>query len=208
MRKTNKKRLAKQNSAGTKRAGKLKTETVLGKSGHIDPKWARHYRVLTSLRDSLLQKRGERFKDVAQPIEPHSMDLADSGTDEFDHELALSQLASEQDGLFEIEEAMKRILTGTYGICEATGEPIAAARLRAIPWTRFSMEAEERLENEGGLPRRRLGQLGSVSRNVTGKLAESEPEQPNGSPPPEDETLHESYVSGLKHQSRRTRGQS
>ena len=41
---------------------------------------------------------------------------------------------------------MKRIEDGTYGICELTGKPIGWKRLEAIPWTRFSVEAENQLE--------------------------------------------------------------
>jgi hypothetical protein len=43
-----------------------------------------------------------------------------------------------------------------------TGKPIPKARLEAIPWTRFTVEAQAQLEREGALRQRRLGQLGSV----------------------------------------------
>jgi DnaK suppressor protein len=42
--------------------------------------------------------------------------------------------------LREIESALQRIESGTYGICEETGEPIEKDRLLAIPWTRLSLE--------------------------------------------------------------------
>lgn len=45
--------------------------------------------------------------------------------------------------LMEIESALARIENGTYGICEETLEPIEELRLRAIPWTRFSIEGAE-----------------------------------------------------------------
>lgn len=45
--------------------------------------------------------------------------------------------------LMEIESALARIENGTYGICEETLEPIEDLRLRAIPWTRFSIEGAE-----------------------------------------------------------------
>ena len=45
--------------------------------------------------------------------------------------------------LYEIEVALAKIFEGTYGICEETEEPIEAARLHAIPWTRFSLEGAE-----------------------------------------------------------------
>ena len=47
-------------------------------------------------------------------------------------------------------------------MCELTGKAIPRARLEAIPWTRFTVEAQAQLEREGALRQRRLGQLGSI----------------------------------------------
>ncbi|MBV9999423.1 MAG: TraR/DksA C4-type zinc finger protein [Verrucomicrobia bacterium] len=52
----------------------------------------------------------------------------------------------------EVNEALGRIEGGTYGRCELTGKPIPAERLDAIPWTRFTAEAEAQLEREGQAP--------------------------------------------------------
>jgi RNA polymerase-binding transcription factor DksA len=115
----------------------------------INPKWAWHYRALLKLRDRLTQQQSERLMAACEPLEPHSMDLADSATDEFDHNLSVSELCVEQDALFEIEDALRRIEDGNYGRCEGTGKRIPAARLRAIPWTRFGKELAERMERDG-----------------------------------------------------------
>lgn len=53
-----------------------------------------------------------------------------------ERDFALALLAHEQDALKEINDALDRIERGSYGVCEATGLPIPAARLRAVPWTR------------------------------------------------------------------------
>lgn len=49
--------------------------------------------------------------------------------------------------LLEIESALARIEKGTYGYCEETEEPIEIERLRAIPWTRLSIEGAELRES-------------------------------------------------------------
>jgi DnaK suppressor protein len=90
--------------------------------------------------------------------------MADAGTDSFDRDLALSQISSEQDAVYEIDEAINRIRNRSYGICELTGKPIEPQRLEAIPWTRFSMEAERMLEKDGAIRRVRLGPRKAVSR--------------------------------------------
>jgi len=144
----------------------------------INPKWAWHHRFLLTLRERLLRERGNRLAEVSQPLEPHSMDMADSATDEFDHGMALSELSAKQDALFEIEEALRRIADGTYGVCEETGKPISSARLRAIPWTRFSKEVEERLEAGHVVNHARLGEVASVrGPEVSSLEAVEEPEQ-------------------------------
>ena len=99
----------------------------------MNPKWAWHQRVLLGRRERLLKERGEQLSAAAEPLERHSMDEADSASDEFDHNLALSELSAEQDALFAIEAALKRMATGTYGTCEETGRRIPPARLKAIP---------------------------------------------------------------------------
>jgi len=140
----------------------------------IDVRWKWHYGVLLSLRERLLKARSERLCEVSQALEPHSMDMADSASDEFDHDLALSGLSSGQDALYEVQRAIQRILSGTYGVCEETGQPIPAARLKAVPWTRFTREVEARLEKKGIVNRPHLGQVGSVRGTVIGDLEESE----------------------------------
>ncbi|MEE9367367.1 MAG: TraR/DksA C4-type zinc finger protein [Pontiella sp.] len=72
--------------------------------------------------------------------------LSDQGTDTFDREFALNQLSSEQDVLFEIDEAIRRVENGKYGICEMTEVPINIERLEALPYVRHSVKAQSEIE--------------------------------------------------------------
>jgi len=76
------------------------------------------------------------------------MHQADAGSDAYEKDFALSLLSQEQDALYEIEQALKRIETGTYGVCEMSGEQIPAARLEAIPYARFTASCQENMEKE------------------------------------------------------------
>jgi ribosomal protein L33 len=76
------------------------------------------------------------------------MHQADAGSDAYDRDFALSLLSKEQDGLYEIEEALKRIDLGTYGICEISNKPIAHARLEAIPFARYTVECQSQIEKQ------------------------------------------------------------
>jgi RNA polymerase-binding transcription factor DksA len=55
-----------------------------------------------------------------------------------------------------------------------TGKPIPKARLEAIPWTRFTVQAQAQLEREGALRQRRLGALGTVDSVGTNEVEEEE----------------------------------
>ncbi len=144
----------------------------------INPEWAHYYETLLDLRERLLAQMSGLAKESAEEMASYSLHMADSGTDNFDRDFALSLLSSDQDAIYEIEEALKRIEKGTYGMCELTGKPIPKARLEAIPWTRFTVEAQGQLEREGALRQRKLGQLGTVdSVGATEEVEEEEPEE-------------------------------
>jgi DnaK suppressor protein len=128
----------------------------------IKPEWQKYYQRLLELREQLLHQMNGLAQESAQEVPGYSLHMADSGTDNFDRDFALSLLSSDQDAVYEIEEALKRIEKKTYGICELTNKPIPKARLDAIPWTRFRVEAQAQLERDGALRQRRLGALGTI----------------------------------------------
>jgi len=143
----------------------------------VKPEWQKFYLHLLELREQLVRQMNGLAQESAQELAGYSLHMADSGTDNFDRDFALSLLSSDQDAVYEIEEALKRIERKTYGVCELTGKPIPRARLEAIPWTRFTVEAQAQLEREGALKSRRLGQLGSidsVGTSVEGEVEEAE----------------------------------
>jgi DnaK suppressor protein len=128
----------------------------------VKAEWQKYCQRLLDLREQLLHQMNGLAKESAQELPGYSLHMADSGTDNFDRDFALSLLSSDQDAVYEIEEALKRIEKKTYGVCELTGKSIPKARLEAIPWTRFTVEAQAQLEREGALKSRRIGQLGTV----------------------------------------------
>jgi DnaK suppressor protein len=147
----------------------------------IKAEWAKFYHRLIELRDQLTRQMNGLAKESAQEMAGYSLHMADSGTDNFDRDFALSLLSSDQDAMYEIEEALKRIEKNTYGICELTGKQIPKSRLEAIPWTRFTVQAQAQLEREGALRQRRLGALGTVDA-VGLTEVEAEDEEPEEKP--------------------------
>ena len=142
----------------------------------IKSEWQTYYARLLELREQLLRQMDGLAKESAEEIAGYSLHMADSGTDNFDRDFALSLLSSDQDAIYEIEEALKRIERNTFGICELTGKTIPKARLEAIPWTRFTVQAQAQLERDGALRSRRLGQLGSVDSASAPEVEETDDE--------------------------------
>lgn len=109
---------------------------------------------LLDLRDSLVDSmRGVardnlRTRAEGSEASAYGMHQADAGSDAYDRDFALNLLSQEQDALYEIEEGLKRLDLGTYGICEMSGKEINRERLEALPFARFTVECQEKVERE------------------------------------------------------------
>ncbi len=108
---------------------------------------------LTDLREHILDQVQGVTKDSLRERgegggSAFGMHQADAGSDAYEKDFALSLLSQEQDALYEIEEALKRIQSGTYGICEMSGQAIPVSRLEAIPFARFTVDCQSRFEQE------------------------------------------------------------
>jgi RNA polymerase-binding transcription factor DksA len=120
---------------------------------------AKFKKLLLDLRDHLIDgvnflasdnlKRSHR--DASGELSGYSLHMADAGTDNFDREFALSLVSNEQEALYEIEEALKRLEHSTYGICGNCEKPILKARLEAVPFARLCVNCQSTVEKD---PRR------------------------------------------------------
>jgi RNA polymerase-binding transcription factor DksA len=121
---------------------------------HPNPFMKKQKAKLLQLRDSLLDSMMGVSRDTLRARAEGSeasafgMHQADAGSDAYDRDFALSLLSQEQDALYEIEEALKRIDAGSYGVCEMSGKPIPHARLEAIPFARFTVECQTQIEKQ------------------------------------------------------------
>jgi DnaK suppressor protein len=114
---------------------------------------------LLRLREIVQKEIHQLTAEACEEIPSFSMHPADAATDSFDRDLVLGLASFEQGGLYEIDAALRRIDDGTYGVCELTRRPIPWKRLEAVPWARFCVEAERRVEGDD---RPHIGALGTV----------------------------------------------
>lgn len=152
----------------------------------IDPedvpeKFRRYYKLLLELRTHLtagIELHSEETlkrssKEDSGDLSSYGQHMADAGTDTFDRDFALSLVSSEQEALTEIDAAIKRIHDGSYGICEATQKPIAKDRLLAVPFTRYSAEAQKDIEKNRFRSRSAAGLFGEMGEEGGGgKMAD------------------------------------
>lgn len=114
-----------------------------------------HQRLL-ELRDTLVDSMSGMTRDTIRNAPEGSeasgsgQHQGDAGSDAYDRDFALSVLAKEQDALYEIEQALRRIKNGTYGKCEISEQKIPIARLEAIPFARLTVECQAQWEKEYG----------------------------------------------------------
>ena len=133
---------------------------------------------LLALRDSLVDAMTGMAQDNLRGSanggdnSAFGMHQADAGSDAYDRDFALNLLSKEQDALYEIDEALKRIQNGYYGICEMSGKKIMKARLEAIPFTRLTVECQAQLEKELGGRATRRPRGSNFGLSITGKEPE------------------------------------
>ena len=90
-------------------------------------------------------------QEEADPVESGELSTADQhpaelGSETFERELELTTLTIVEGELKEIDDALRRLDHGSYDICEECGKPIDEARLEAVPWARYCVVDQARIE--------------------------------------------------------------
>lgn len=157
--KSSEERTGKGRSNKTRRSGASSRSANSSKNGSA--KGGLSQKDVAYFRDLLLTKRRELVGDITSmskealqldsaTLSHYADDWADVGSDSQEQEFTLGLVESEHQLLKEISAALKRIEEGTFGVCEATGEPIAKARLNVKPWARYCIEAARQMEGSNG----------------------------------------------------------
>jgi RNA polymerase-binding protein DksA len=108
------------------------------------------------LRQELTEMEQHQIKTEEKPVADvsgYDDDLVDVATETFEREKGLALETSVQGILEMVEEALRRMRRGTYGICDGCGRPIDENRLRAIPYTRLCIKCKEQEERARSVAR-------------------------------------------------------
>lgn len=103
---------------------------------------------LNALTRDALRQQSESAGDVGV----HSTHMADHGTDNFDRDINLLLASGRQEAIYAIEDALRRMDAGSFGVCEVCGNPIGFDRLDAMPYAKMCIECKKDLEKGKGRP--------------------------------------------------------
>lgn len=109
---------------------------------------------LIRLREEITKRINSLAVDSLQYVDDTP---SDDRTDDFDREFALNLVSSEQDAVFQIDEALRRIETGAYGMCDNCTKAIEVKRLKALPFAQMCLRCQSEIE-KGRVRFRPLGQ--------------------------------------------------
>jgi len=87
-------------------------------------------------------------KDASGDISGYTYHMADVATDTYDREFSLGIASNERELIYELEDALKRIEEGTYGVCEDCKELITKTRLKALPYARLCVKCQQKREKK------------------------------------------------------------
>lgn len=85
-------------------------------------------------------------RDASGDLSAYTFHMADVASDSFDRELSWDRVSGEQKVLYHIDDALKKMETGKYGLCESCGKKIGKERLKAIPYTKHCRNCQQNNE--------------------------------------------------------------
>ena len=118
---------------------------------------------LTEFKKIILKRKEEIVEDIKQisedtlkksqkessgDISGYTYHMADVATDNYDREFSLGLASSDRDFIYELEDALKRIEDGTFGVCECCKALIAKNRLKAVPHAKLCVKCQEKKEKK------------------------------------------------------------
>lgn len=87
-------------------------------------------------------------KEASGDISGYTYHMADVATDNYDREFSLGLASNERQSLYELEDALKRIEDGSFGICDDCKNNISKIRLKAVPSARLCIKCQKKREKK------------------------------------------------------------
>ncbi|MBU4342779.1 MAG: TraR/DksA family transcriptional regulator [Candidatus Omnitrophica bacterium] len=96
--------------------------------------------------NSIAKENMKSIKEASGDLSGYSFHMADMASDSYDREFSLNIASGEQEVIYEIDEALKRIKEGKYGKCESCDKKIPVRRLKAVPYAKHCIQCQSKEE--------------------------------------------------------------
>lgn len=107
-------------------------------------------KMLNKMKEAIIKEAKEEMKKFQsgekRQIVEAVMDDADLSVVDLAEDISLKQLSTHRDTLKKIDEALRKIEEGTYGICEMCGDEITEERLKILPFAIYCRDCQEKIE--------------------------------------------------------------
>ncbi|MDP3723301.1 MAG: TraR/DksA C4-type zinc finger protein [Candidatus Omnitrophota bacterium] len=87
-------------------------------------------------------------REASGDLSAYTVHMADMSADTCERELSMNIVSSEQEILYQIDDALKRLDDGSYGICQQCNQPIVMSRLRAVPYASLCINCQRAKEQK------------------------------------------------------------
>jgi len=103
---------------------------------------------LLEIKGLILKKMNQTYSESKEVESDVAQDLADKAESSYTKEFLLSLTDSEREQLLQIDEALRTLEKGDFGICQMCGRPISKKRLEALPWAACCIDCQQKVEAE------------------------------------------------------------
>ena len=87
-------------------------------------------------------------RDASGDLSAYTIHMADMASDTYERELSMNIVTSEQELLYQIDDALKRLDDGTFGLCQQCNQPITMSRLKAVPYASMCITCQRAKEQQ------------------------------------------------------------
>ena len=91
---------------------------------------------------AIIREASKSPREASGDLSAYTLHMADMSADTYERELVMDLASSEQEVLYQIDEALKRLEEGAYGTCQQCSKPITLSRLRAVPYTSLCISCQ------------------------------------------------------------------
>ena len=97
---------------------------------------------------SIAQEASKSPREASGDLSAYTLHMADMAADTYDRELSMNIVSSEQEILYQIDDALKRLDDGSFGVCQQCNQPILMSRLKAVPYASMCITCQRAKEQK------------------------------------------------------------